>query len=133
MRITTRGEYGLRCVLDIAAKKGKVISIRQIVASEKLPKDYVEQLLIKLRRKNIIKSMRGVKGGYLLARKPQKITIYDIITSLEDEVFGLFCDRVKKRKSKCVHINDCRIRSFWLSLKKDMEKALKSKSIASLL
>lgn len=133
MRITTQGEYGLRCVLDIARKKGGITSIGDISISENLPRDYVEQILLKLRRKRIIKSVRGVKGGYLLARSPKSITVYDIIAALEREIFNIFCDKPKARISRCIHKSDCRLKGLWLQLKRDIEATLKSKTVAALL
>ena len=69
MRITTQGDYALRCVLNIA-RHGQAgpVSIKSMAREEGLPLDYIEQLLLKLRRRKLIKSIRGAKGGYLLEK-----------------------------------------------------------------
>ena len=133
MRITTQGEYGLRCLLYIASQKqSKPISIAEISAYEKLPRDYVEQLLLKLRRNNIIKSVRGVRGGYLLALKPKDITVFVVIKALEKETFELIC--VREIKKGCVHhLNgQCTIRPLWEKLKDHVDGFLKSYTLEHL-
>ena len=71
MRVTTQGEYGLRCLARLAVMKGeKPVSVSKLAAAEGLSRDYVEQLLLRLRRAGIVRSTRGVQGGYRLSRKP---------------------------------------------------------------
>jgi Rrf2 family protein len=133
MRITTQGEYGLRCLLYIALQKQHIpISIAEISAHEKLPRDYVEQLLLKLRRNNIITSTRGVRGGYLLALNPKDITIFMVIKALEKETFELICAR--EMKKGCVHHlkGPCTIRPLWEKLKEHVDGFLKSYTLEQL-
>ena len=69
MRITTWAEYGLICALHLARRAGEgPITGREIAASERLPADYVEQILLRLRRAGLVNSTRGARGGYMLAR-----------------------------------------------------------------
>ena len=71
MRITTWAEYGLICALHLARRVDDgPVSGREIAAQEKLPADYVEQILLRLRRADIVQSTRGARGGYTLARPP---------------------------------------------------------------
>ena len=75
MRITTWAEYGVICALHLArrANDGPVTG-RDIAAKEKLPADYVEQILLRLRRAGVIASTRGARGGYMLARPAEEIS-----------------------------------------------------------
>ena len=88
MRITTWAEYGVICALHLArrANDGPVTG-RDIAAQERLPADYVEQILLRLRRADVIKSVRGARGGYMLARPSTEITIRDVIHASELETF----------------------------------------------
>ncbi len=135
MRITTQGDYALRCVLNIAAKDGsQPVCIGVIADEEKLPVDYIEQLLSKLRRKGLVKSLRGVKGGYILARDPSKITVKDVLEAVEGEAFEMICERFRNLKKKCKSAStDCVLRVVWMGLKKRIDEYLEAETIGSLL
>ncbi|MBW4563794.1 MAG: Rrf2 family transcriptional regulator [Mojavia pulchra JT2-VF2] len=85
MEISCKSEYGILALLEMAThyQSGEPQQIRQIAAQQNIPDRYLEQLLATLRRGGIIKSQRGAKGGYLLAREPWKITLYEIVECLE--------------------------------------------------
>ena len=71
MRITTWAEYGVICALHLAKRHGEgPVTGRDLAAREGLPADYVEQILLRLRRASLISSTRGARGGYMLARDP---------------------------------------------------------------
>jgi Rrf2 family protein len=135
MRITTQGDYALRCVLSIA-RNGAAgpVAISRIVEAEGLPADYIEQLLMKLRREKLIKSVRGVKGGYLLNRPAAEISLKDVIETVEGEAFEVICEyRKRLKQKKCKGYEKCKLRPVWLGLKKEIEGYLGQKTIASLL
>ncbi|MDJ0800375.1 MAG: Rrf2 family transcriptional regulator [Calothrix sp. MO_167.B12] len=92
MELSCKSEYAILALLELATKyqSGEPMQIRQIAAQQNIPDRYLEQLLATLRRGGIVKSQRGSKGGYLLAREPWKITVFEILACLE----GL--DKVKK-------------------------------------
>ena len=85
MELSCKTEYALRALMELAAhyNLGAPLQIRQIASEQDIPDRYLEQLLATLRRAGIVKSQRGAKGGYLLARDPWKITLWDIISSIE--------------------------------------------------
>ncbi|BAY22771.1 hypothetical protein NIES2100_25340 [Calothrix sp. NIES-2100] len=85
MEISCKSEYAILALLEMAThyQSGEPMQIRQIAAQQNIPDRYLEQLLATLRRGGIIKSQRGSKGGYLLAREPKKITIFEILECLE--------------------------------------------------
>jgi Rrf2 family protein len=125
MRITTQGEYGLRCVLYIIGRRVKgPVSIAEISREESLPRSYVEQLLIKLRRSGILESVRGVNGGYKLAKDPSKITIKDIIVALEGDTFKIICTSVPKKGGRCKHFNRCNLRQIWKQVRESIDRIL---------
>ncbi|HLP90160.1 MAG TPA: Rrf2 family transcriptional regulator [Nostocaceae cyanobacterium] len=85
MELSCKSEYAILALLEMASQyeSGEPMQIRQIAAQQNIPDRYLEQLLATLRRGGIVKSQRGSKGGYLLAREPWKITIFDILQCLE--------------------------------------------------
>jgi Rrf2 family protein len=135
MRITTQGDYALRCMIHIAANgTKKPVCISRIAQEEKLPLDYIEQLLMKLRRKRLIKSVRGVNGGYLLNREASRITVKDVIEAVEGEAFEIICGRMQNaKKHKCASPGRCRLKKIWKDLKGQIEGYLDKQTLASLL
>lgn len=136
MRITTQGEYGLRCMLNIAKHSKEPISISELARCERLPKDYVEQLLLKLRRAKIIKSIRGLNGGYVLAKNPNTVSIADILKALEGDTFEIICDkyRGKAHLKRCVRFDKrCDLRPVWKKLKAQIDATLGKAKLTSLL
>ncbi len=90
MRITNVAEYGVICALHLARRGGDgAISGREIAEREVLPTDYVEQILLRMRRAGIVRSTRGAQGGYQLARPAEEISIRDVIEASEQTVFSL--------------------------------------------
>jgi Rrf2 family protein len=85
VELSCKSEYAILALLEMATnyQSGEPEQIRQIAAQQNIPDRYLEQLLATLRRGGIIKSQRGSKGGYLLAREPRKITILEILECLE--------------------------------------------------
>ena len=134
MKISSRLDYALSCVLRIADKyNGKrIVSIKEICEREKLEFDYVEKLLISMKRGGILESIRGRSGGYILSFPPDKISVKDVVIAIEKDVLGLVCFR-KGRKRRCIHLDDCRVRNFWFSLKEHMESFLEKHTLKELL
>lgn len=128
MRITTQGEYGLRCVRALA-RSSSPLSIREVSASEKLSKPYVEQLFLKLRRAGLIRSLRGPKGGYVLARSPSHIKVSEIIKALEGDTFEIICER---RRGRCIHVDECSLRPLWKALKEKVDDLLEKITLQTL-
>ena len=115
MRITAKEEYGLRCILQLAsAPPGEPLNAAEIARREGLSCPYVEKLLWTLKKTGFIKSHRGVKGGYVLARPPEQISLGDV----ERALGGLWttediCDRYTGQRRTCIHDKDCRLRPVW--------------------
>ncbi|MDR0407344.1 MAG: Rrf2 family transcriptional regulator [Campylobacteraceae bacterium] len=85
--ITTKGVYGLNAMYELMQGDGVTpMQIKNIAQKAGIPFNYLEQLLNQLRRAGLINSVRGAKGGYLLARTPDRILIYDILVALEGEL-----------------------------------------------
>ena len=134
MRITTWAEYGVICTLHLAqrASVGPVTG-REIAAKERLPADYVEQILLRLRRAGVVKSTRGAKGGYMLSRPPGEITMRDVIHASELETFDLHCVSHPVEEDRCSSAHNCSIRPVWIMLQRRIDDVLDSVTLADLL
>lgn len=84
MRISSKGDYGMRALFDLAQRVGQgPIQSEEIARRQGIPLNYLNQLLITMRRAGLIESLRGPQGGHLLARLPEAITLLEILTALE--------------------------------------------------
>lgn len=87
LRLSKRGEYGVRAMFEISTNYGKgPITIREIAKRQDIPIPYLEQLLNRLRKGGLIKSVRGPGGGYILSRNPRNTSLGEVLTVLEGPV-----------------------------------------------
>ncbi|OYV66864.1 MAG: hypothetical protein B7Z72_10580 [Gemmatimonadetes bacterium 21-71-4] len=134
MRITTLAEYGVICALHLAKRSDEgPVTGRDIAASERLPVDYVEQILLRLRRAQIVKSTRGAHGGYALARPASEITVRDVIAASELTTFDLHCVSHPVEEARCSASHDCSIRPVWLMLQQKIDEVLEGVRLSDLL
>jgi Rrf2 family protein len=134
VRITTWAEYGLICSLHLArrAEEGPV-SGRDIAAKEQLPPDYVEQILLRLRRAGIVKSTRGARGGYALAARADEISVRAVIAASERTTFELHCVSHPVAEERCSAAHECSIRPVWVLLQQKIDEVLESVYLSDLL
>ena len=86
MRVTSKGEYGLRALFDLAQRYGAApITSADIAARQQIPEAYLNQLLITLRKAGLVRSVRGPQGGHRLARPPASITLAEVVLVLEGD------------------------------------------------
>lgn len=134
MRITTWAEYGLICTLHLARRIGEgPVAGRDVAARERLPQDYVEQILLRLRRAGIVRSVRGAHGGYALAQEPEAISVRAVIAASEHEVFDLHCVSHPVGEERCSASHDCSIRPVWQLLQRRIDDVLEGVHLADLL
>jgi Rrf2 family protein len=134
VRITTQAEYGLICALHLARRvdDGPVTG-REIAAAERLPPDYVEQIMLKLRRAEIVRSTRGAHGGYQLARAAERISVRDVIAAAEHSTFEVHCTSHPVEEERCASSHDCSIRPVWMLLQRRIDDVLESVRLSDLL
>jgi len=134
MRITTQAEYGLICALHLARRTAEgPVTGREIASVERLPADYVEQIMLKLRRAEIVSSTRGAHGGYRLARKPEEITVRDVIAASENLTFDVHCISNPVEAERCAVSHDCSIRPVWVLLQQKIDEVLDGVRLSDLL
>lgn len=134
MRISTRGEYGVRAMFDLAIHYGQgPISLKTIAERQLVSEHYLEQLMAALRRAGLVTSKRGAQGGYELADAPELIRIGDIIRVLEGPITPLDClDVSTKTGPYCGQPEQCVLRGLWKSLQDSMEQVLDNTTLEDL-
>jgi Rrf2 family transcriptional regulator, cysteine metabolism repressor len=133
MKLSTKGKYGVRAVFEIARHFGKgPITIKAISERQGISFSYLEQILHKLGKAGLIESVRGPAGGYLLRRKPQDLTIGDIVRVLEGPIALSHCLEPGE-SGDCYQTDDCVARMVWVEVGEKIEEALDSISFQDLL
>jgi Rrf2 family protein len=134
VRITTLAEYGVICALHLARRVAEgPITGREIAEVEQLPADYVEQILLRLRRAGLIRSTRGAHGGYMLAREASDISIRDVIAASETTTFDLHCVSHPVGEERCSSSHNCSIRPVWMLLQRKIDDVLDGVRLTDLL
>jgi len=122
MRLSTRGRYGTRLMVDLAQRHaGGPIPLAEIAKRQDLSAKYLEQLIILLKRAGLIRSVRGRRGGYVLARKPGDITVGEIVETLEGKLSVVDC---VLDPELCHRANRCPTRDIWVGITDALKKEL---------
>lgn len=125
MRFTTQAEYGLICSLHLARFGGAgPVAARELAERENLPADYTEKILRRLRQAGIATAVRGVTGGFELARDPIEISVKDIIDATEGHTFEINCASHPVEADRCSESHDCSIRPVWYALGRRIDQLL---------
>ena len=131
MKISTRGRYGTRMMLDLAAHHDQgPTPLREIAKRQDLSVKYLEQLIIPLKAAGYIRSVRGARGGYTLARKPDKISVGQIIKVLEGCLSLVNCVEDPKI---CEREKNCPTRDIWLRMSERLMEELSSLTLSDVL
>lgn len=130
MKLSTRSRYGLRAVLELAVEYGnKPLQIRMIAERQDISNKYLEQLMAILRTSDLVRSMRGPKGGYVLAKPPAEIKLSEVFTTLEGPMTPVEC---LEHPEYCPRCTDCVTRQIWGEIHDAMMKVLESTTLQDL-
>lgn len=125
MRFTTQAEYGLICAVHLADRYGEgPVAARELAEVEDLPTDYTEKILRRLRQAGVVDSLRGVSGGFQLAREPERVTVRDIIEATEGTTFEVNCETHPVGDERCDEHQSCSIRPVWRALRERIDELL---------
>ncbi|HLB59561.1 MAG TPA: Rrf2 family transcriptional regulator, partial [Bdellovibrionota bacterium] len=115
MKITALEEYGLRCLLQVAREpEGSLLTVSEIAQREALSSEYVAKIMSLLRRGELVESIRGVSGGYRLAKPAREISISALSSAVSNPLYvDGFCTGHRGLATECVHKDDCGIRFLW--------------------
>jgi Rrf2 family protein len=136
MRISTRGEYGLRALMELGMEPEAALSLRDIAVRQHISLDYLEQIVPSLKAAGLIKARRGAHGGYQLAKAPDEITVYDALTALEGSLDPMACLSTPLEKGEgpsCLASGSCAVQEVWGEMKEAVEAVLKKKTLAHMI
>jgi Rrf2 family cysteine metabolism transcriptional repressor len=138
MMFSTRSEYGVRVMIQLGRRHGAgPVSLADIAESEQLPLAYLEQLVARLRKSELVTSTRGAHGGYELARAPERITMAEVVEALEGTLAPMQCltDPLANRVL-CNHLLDadegCATKLLWTRVQAGVNRALEQTTLAEL-
>ena len=131
MKLSTRSRYGTRMMLDLAQHYDEgPVQIRNVSKRENISVKYLEQLIIPLKKANFIKSVRGPKGGHMLAKPPEAITVGEIVRVLEG---GINLSSCIENPEVCDRTSDCLTRGLWEEATKAMYEKLNSATLSKMI
>ncbi len=117
MKITSSTEYATRLMVTLARAHGQAaMPAERLSESENVPIDYVNQLLMRLRRAGLVESRRGTGGGYTLSRSPEQINLGQVLKAVEGRIFEDVCEKYTAADKDCHHQGGCVISPVWQRL-----------------
>ena len=130
MKVSTKSRYGLRIVIRLAEKDfyKQAVPLWRLAEMEGISKKYMEHIAAMLERAGILRGCRGPKGGYCLARKPEEISVRDVIEAVEGTALLACVDNPED----CDKSDDCKARPFWQSLQSCLREHMERVSIREL-
>jgi len=124
MKISTKGRYGLRILFDLAMHDpAKPRMLKDIAQSQQISEKYLSRLVIELRRARLIRSVRGINGGFLLVKPAEEITLLEVLETMEGPMSVVDCVHSPEQ---CTRHPLCPARDIWVQLNNDI-RALTSK------
>ncbi len=131
MKISTKGRYALRVMVDLALNgTDEFISLKDISIRQEISNKYLEQIIAMLNKAGYVESTRGNNGGYRLKKKPEEYIIGDILRATEGELTPIFC---LTENGNCPRKENCKTYSFWSGLDKIINEYVDSKTLADLI
>ncbi len=129
MKISTKGRYGLRILIDIAIhNSNSPRMIKQIAESQQISSKYVSRLILELKNAGFVKSVRGVNGGYILAKSPNAISLLDVVEAMEGEISIVDC---VMNSDCCGRCSTCPARNVWKTANDSLRNSLGWLTLAS--
>ncbi len=133
MKISTRGRYGLRAMLELAASDPKKpLSIQMIAQRQDISDKYLEHIFQLLRNAGLVKSIRGAHGGYVLGRKPDSITVGQILRAIEGSLSPVECISTSPAE-ECDRIENCTARHIWKYISERINSAVDGITLSDLI
>jgi Rrf2 family iron-sulfur cluster assembly transcriptional regulator len=135
MRVTQWGEYGVLCAIELAKTRDSLsLSAAEFSEVLKIDVQYAQQILHRLKRGAIVKSIRGPKGGYQLERSAEKITLKEILYAAEGDTFEVFCENKILDEERCSTVTKtCNLRPIWYRLREHIDNFLEQILLSDLI
>ena len=134
MKVSTRGEYGVRAMVALAKNYGHgPMSIAAVAKASAVPMPYLEQLIGPLRRAGLVRSTRGARGGYQLTRDPFEVRVGEVYRVMEGPVAPMDCVSEDITEQTCPLIDGCETRPVWLQMRDAIVATLDSTTLGDLI
>ena len=134
MKVSSRGEYGVRAMVALAHHYGDgPMSIAAVAKESSVPPTYLEQLIAPLRKAGLVESTRGARGGYQLARPPETVRVGEVYRVMEGPVAPMDCVSEDPADQTCPLIEGCETRPVWLKVRDSIVDTLDSMTLADLI
>jgi len=131
MKISTKGRYALRMMIEIAERNsGEWIAIKEISERQGISVKYLEQIVTNLTRAGLLRSGRGPQGGYMLTKAPEQYTAGEILRAIEGKLAPVAC--LNDDVNKCERKETCRTVNFWMGLYKVINDYVNSVTLQDL-
>ena len=128
MKISKKSRYGLRAMIELSLSYEKgPLSASHVSARQGIPVLYLEQIFNCLKKKGLVKTQRGPKGGYVLSSAPSNISVHEILSALGERDFIVEC--LSKKKSICSRADACHARLFWSKFDNQVKDVLSSTTL----
>ena len=125
MRISAKGEYAAKAVLYLSLKYPGIVTIHDVAQRHGIPVKYLEHILLALKKAGVLESRRGVRGGYTLARSPDKISIGEVLRVVDGHFSQASCIEVNLRHPySCPESDTCGLKQVWQDVQGAVEKIL---------
>jgi Rrf2 family protein len=125
MKLSTKGRYGLRAVIDLAIHEGEeAVALSQIAERQGISMNYLEQLISKLRKAGIVNGIRGAQGGYVLAVSADELSVGDILRALEGDLNPVDCSDVNNGNGTCSNSDNCVTKYVWKRISDSINEAV---------
>lgn len=132
MKISTKGRYAIRLMLDIAQhSNGENVALKDVSKRQNISLKYLEQIVNMLSKAGFLRSQRGSQGGYKMMRKPEEYTIGDILRVTEGDMAPVSC--LENGVNQCPRVSNCPTIEFWTGLYKTINSYLDGTTIADLM
>ncbi|WHH59617.1 Rrf2 family transcriptional regulator [Petroclostridium sp. X23] len=133
MRLSTKGRYGVKAMLDLAIHSAEGhIALKNIAERQDISEHYLEQLIATLRKTGLVKSVRGAQGGYSLAQEPSQITVGQILRALEGSLAPVDCV-VEHEPFECAGSATCVTQKVWTQVRDSINKVVDSITLQDLI
>jgi len=132
MRLSTKGEYASRAMLELSLRYGGgPLHVREISEAQRIPRRFLEQLLLLLKRAGYLKSRKGQKGGYVLSRPPSAITVAEVIRVMDGPLAPIDCVSVMAHEP-CPMEGTCGLRWLWKDVRDAVAGIMEKTTFADL-
>jgi Rrf2 family protein len=121
MKLSTRGDYAVRALLELSTFEGEAMPLSELAERTRIPSKYLEQILMRLRTARVVRGKRGARGGYMIARDPQQVTVGEVIRAMDGPLAPSLCASQSAHAAcpayRCPSEESCVMRGLWAEVR----------------